>query len=348
MSNEQNSIDELFRNGLKDGGITPPPGVWEAVSAGLPAASPGLVTLVVKSVWTWVAVGGIAVGAVTALILSEKNEPLPKAEKSAINNAQKEVSTPNVLPSEKTAQPAVVTPQKTQVKQSLQADNKPQNIANSDNAATVPAVENSANKNQTTRVQQTPEKQVPKLEVVQQSTAEDAPCGINVKVIATKNNLDNSWSFTAGASSVAFHSWSFGDGETGSGNLVQHLYPDLNAEYEVRVLVFRYVGCIDSGRCTVVTRQRHPGLSVPDLFTPNGDGINDELEITTPDVASFNQVVTDRNGKQVFNSNSALVRWNGKCASVECPSGTYRVTITYKTQSGKQAVTFTKNVLLKR
>jgi gliding motility-associated-like protein len=87
---------------------------------------------------------------------------------------------------------------------------------------------------------------------------------------------------------------------------------------------------------------------VPDVFTPNGDGINDELIITLPEVTQFNQIVTDRYGKQVFVSNNPLQRWNGKCASIDCMSGTYKVFITYKKPSAKSAVVFSKSILLNR
>lgn len=350
MANERNSIDELFRNGLKDGGITPPPGVWEAVSAGVSVSvAPSLGIVIVKSVWTWVTLAVIGTGAVLSVLSNSKNEAPVITEKTTQKQAQEEGKVTDRKIEVNTPLTEAVNKQNTEGKPTRQI------LGNSENnnaiviAGFVSAGENTGHTNQTNQLQPPTEKQSDKLVVQDHSTVVTTPCGRNLKITPLQSGSDNNWTFAAaGISSGTYSSWMFGDGETGSGNPVQHTYTDLNAEYEVKVLVFRSAGCIDSGICRVVTRQRHAGLSIPDVFTPNGDNLNDELVITLPEVAMFNQVVTDRNGKQVFVSNSTAIRWTGKCASLECPAGTYRVTITYKTPAAKQAVTYIKNVLLNR
>ncbi|MEK0421609.1 MAG: hypothetical protein RLZZ161_1460 [Bacteroidota bacterium] len=347
MANEQNPIDELFRNGLKDGGITPPPGVWEAVSAGLPATAPGLATVVFKSIWTWVAVGVISIGAAVSIFTSnEKGGPVQEGNSIHKNSEEKGYRTEQQQDQKSAKENLLVNPKKSvenpiseTVAQPKAADDvSDQSIAN--------AGENTSNKKPD---QPTQETRPQKLVIEEHYSTADAPCGRSLKITSVRAGMENNWSFSLPVlPAAAYSSWSFGDGESGSGNTAQHTYADLNAEYEVKVLVFRSAGCIDSGVCRVVARQRHAGLSIPDVFTPNGDGVNDELIVTLPEVVSFNQVVTDRNGKQVFVSNHAALRWNGKCASSECPAGTYRVTITYRTTGGKQPVTYTKNVLLNR
>lgn len=356
MANEQNPIDELFRSGLKDGGITPPPGVWEAVSAGMPAAAPGMATVIIKSIWTWVTVGAIGLGAVAAVLSSDKDEVHVQTEKtSKLQTQEKKVA--SELQTEAEIDALKVTngasanselgdspeSQKQQVYEQQESNDK------SGNASGNKLVEGSSFNNQLTPVQPNPEKQNQRLVVEEQNAAVNEPCGRNVKISSTMAAGQNRWTFTLpGTPAGSYQSWNFGDGETGSGNPVEHIFPDLDAEYEVKVLIFRAAGCMDSGSSRVVTRQRHPGVSVPDVFTPNGDGLNEELVITMPEVVLFNLVVTDRNGKQVFVSNQPIMSWNGKCAAMECPSGSYRVTITYKTPSSRQAIVYTKTVLLKR
>lgn len=349
MVNEQNPIDDLFRNGLQDGGMTPPPGVWEAVSAGLSGTAPGLFTLVVKSVWTWVVIGAIGVAGSLAVLSSDKDEVEVQTPKTSESKPGAEKVDAEVESGYEAANQAVSkkTEHSETKQQKVYQQQLPFQI--SSNTEGNKGSEAVSGNNQSVQVQQHQEKQSQKLVVEEHNAAVNAPCGRNMRINATKAGADNNWTFSLnGVQAESYLSWNFGDGETGSGNPAQHIYPDLNAEYDVKVMVFRAAGCIDSGIYKVVTRQRHQGLSIPDVFTPNGDGFNDELVITLPDVEQFNQIVTDRYGKQVFVSNNPALRWNGKCAAVECPSGSYRVTITYKRPLSKQPVSYTKTILLNR
>ncbi|MFN4914117.1 MAG: gliding motility-associated C-terminal domain-containing protein [Sphingomonadales bacterium] len=351
MTNEQNPIDELFRNTLKDGGLTPPPGVWEALSAGLPAAAaPGLITVVVKSVWTWVVAGCIVAGGLTAVLSSEKQQPPADA-------AQTTETAVAEMPSK-----AEVTEQAKQTKRVRESmaqqpsSENPSNSANSEqghSSGKTPKTEHGSAAAVNVGNEHAPQpvaeqKTSVQLIVEDQNTGTIPACGRILKIAAAKAG-DNNWSFNMpSVPSGAYCSWNFGDGESGNGNSVQHQYADVNAEYEVKVLVFRSASCMDSGICRVITRQLHKGLSIPDVITPNGDGLNDELVVTLPETVQFSMMVTDRNGKKVFTSNNPAQRWNGKCASEDCPSGSYKVFISYKTTTAKQAVTYTKTLILKR
>jgi gliding motility-associated-like protein len=351
MNNEHNPIDELFRNGLKDSGITPPPGVWEAVSSSMhAAAAPGVASLIIKSAWTYIVAGILAVTAGVLLLIPEQSKPVVKAVRPEVAEA-KEIDGNTVN------QPQIgsSSPMRTTTTAEVQIQHQAQPLLIAVPKANTGGDNKSSASVEVTSIQPTPTNSTPQEErknrmvVEEQQTVVAPPCGRNLKVTATRSETDNSWMFTPVNAPVgAYLSWNFGDGESGSGNPGSHIYPDMNAEYQVKVLVFRAANCIDSGICRVATRQRHPGLSIPDVFTPNGDGINDFLEITLPSVTQFNQVVTDKNGKQLFVSNNPAIRWDGKSASVDCQPGTYRITITYKTPQAAKAVSFTKLILLNR
>jgi gliding motility-associated-like protein len=55
------------------------------------------------------------------------------------------------------------------------------------------------------------------------------------------------------------------------------------------------------------------GLYVPNIFTPNGDGSNDNFEIRNLP-ANAKLIVTNRWGKQVFSSSNYQNDWNGNDA----------------------------------
>jgi len=351
MANERNPIDDIFRSGLKDSGITPPPGVWESVSAGLsPTVSNGVFTAIFKSMWTWVAVAGLGVTAVVINLPANKAVTADQPQIPAIAENQTQYPATEAAPKTASDKAVFNANQRGETVQPGDYTHPAESAAVSQVGSGTSVVSQSTAKQEENQSGGKPSgTESRRLVIEDHGMVSAAPCGRSLKVSAAVAVIDNSWTFSLdGAPAGAYCSWNFGDGEIGSGNPSHHVYADENAEYVVKAMVFRSANCMDSGICKVSVRQRHPGLSVPDVFTPNGDGINDELIITLPEVTQFNQIVTDRYGKQVFVSNNPLQRWNGKCASIDCMSGTYKVFITYKKPSAKSAVVFSKSILLNR
>ncbi|MGQ1890779.1 gliding motility-associated C-terminal domain-containing protein [Thermophagus sp. OGC60D27] len=52
-------------------------------------------------------------------------------------------------------------------------------------------------------------------------------------------------------------------------------------------------------------------LEVPNVFTPNGDGINDEFRVAYKSLKKFEMVVFNRWGRKVFESKDPAVGWDG-------------------------------------
>lgn len=52
-------------------------------------------------------------------------------------------------------------------------------------------------------------------------------------------------------------------------------------------------------------------LSVPNVFTPNGDGQNDYIDVITNGVTVYEFTVFTRSGSQIYNSLSPRVFWDG-------------------------------------
>jgi gliding motility-associated-like protein len=53
-------------------------------------------------------------------------------------------------------------------------------------------------------------------------------------------------------------------------------------------------------------------LAVPNVFTPNGDGVNDYFEVTTDGIRVYDFNVFTRTGTRVFHSLSPRIFWDGK------------------------------------
>ena len=74
-------------------------------------------------------------------------------------------------------------------------------------------------------------------------------------------------------------------------------------------------------------------ISVPNVFTPNGDGINDALELQCNcKVSDFRFTVFSGKGNKIYHSRNARLRWNGFANGRPVREGYYRWEITYKVQ----------------
>ena len=63
---------------------------------------------------------------------------------------------------------------------------------------------------------------------------------------------------------------------------------------------------------------------IPNAFTPNNDGVNDEFFITTKYVTAIQLVIMNRWDQVVFETNDLNFRWNGVDKSGKaCPEGIY-------------------------
>lgn len=87
---------------------------------------------------------------------------------------------------------------------------------------------------------------------------------------------------------------------------------------------------------------------LPNVFTPNGDGANDFLEIKSSDLMEFSLVVIDGKNKIVFSSQDPDFKWDGTLMNGdEAPSGNYIYYVTAKDAQGG-AVTRSSSLMIRR
>ena len=91
--------------------------------------------------------------------------------------------------------------------------------------------------------------------------------------------------------------------------------------YNVLLTVNNEFGCIDTARGVVEVIE---GMELPNSFSPNGDGVNDELVLMNSGIKEFSLHVYDRWGNPVFESNASKLSWDGRTSSgVLVNPGTY-------------------------
>jgi len=103
--------------------------------------------------------------------------------------------------------------------------------------------------------------------------------------------------------------WDFGDGMTSAEMNPLHSYV-AQGNYEVILTVVDSGGCSSSityGPYIVAS----PTLFIPNVFSPNGDGLYDTFEVLYSGVESYDMKIFDRWGREVFHSIQSNVHWDG-------------------------------------
>ncbi|AQG81563.1 hypothetical protein AWR27_20965 [Spirosoma montaniterrae] len=90
--------------------------------------------------------------------------------------------------------------------------------------------------------------------------------------------------------------------------------------------------------CTATASARvlnlcEPRVNVPDAFTPNNDGVNDQLQVFTAYVIDYDFKVYNRWGEVIFQSSNPEQKWDGSYKGTTYPAMTYPYTVTYKSES---------------
>lgn len=107
------------------------------------------------------------------------------------------------------------------------------------------------------------------------------------------------------------------DGAIGPVRVVDH-----EGTYGITV---SYHHCLVTDEITVVLDSCQFELTLPNIFTPNGDGLNDEFAaIALRGVRDLEISIFNRWGQLMFRSTAPAFRWNGRTmAGGEVPDGTY-------------------------
>ncbi len=132
--------------------------------------------------------------------------------------------------------------------------------------------------------------------------------------------------------------WDFGNGSSSFATSPSTVY---NADGSYTVVLYATNGgapCIDSATFTIHVLE-DVLVIVPNIFTPNGDGKNDEFGITanSTGVAELSGQIYNRWGKEIYSwTGSANSGWDGKIGGNKAEDGTYYYILKIKGGDGKE------------
>ncbi|MBL7940713.1 MAG: gliding motility-associated C-terminal domain-containing protein [Flavobacteriales bacterium] len=112
-------------------------------------------------------------------------------------------------------------------------------------------------------------------------------------------------------------------------------------------------GCSVTDTVTVIIAPGGEGAAVvPNVFTPNGDGMNDTFQVTGLAIDRFSMEIYDRWGKKMYETSSLAKGWNGgldNATGSPVPDGTYYYIVDLQDRcSDKPTTNFTGHVTLLR
>lgn len=87
-------------------------------------------------------------------------------------------------------------------------------------------------------------------------------------------------------------------------------------------------GCKTPAQTNVVDRCE-PSILVPDIFTPNGDVLNNNFEVFTSHIKEYNLKIYNRWGELIFTAKTPEDRWDGKYKGIPVKPDSFAWVITY-------------------
>jgi len=166
------------------------------------------------------------------------------------------------------------------------------------------------------------------ITVIQSATALFATSSITTGV-------PQSVSFTNGSINAPNgYVWNFGDNGTSVQTNPLHTFVTA-AAYTVTLIAYGNHWCNDTLSSPLIVVDT-AGLTMPNVFTPNGDGINDVFAPNAHGLKTLDCTIYDRWGAKVIDMDINLEYWDGYTTSgMACTAGTYFYTVTATDLNGK-------------
>jgi gliding motility-associated-like protein len=130
--------------------------------------------------------------------------------------------------------------------------------------------------------------------------------------------------------------WDFGDGNQSIEQNPSHYFNEVG-DFRVSLTITSIAGCIDRYEEVISINPFY----IPNAFTPNGDGVNDQFYYSgyDLDISSYRMRIFNRWGQLVFTGLDENDSWSGEgLAGQPAPAGTYVYKLEVTTRGGKEHV----------
>lgn len=133
--------------------------------------------------------------------------------------------------------------------------------------------------------------------------------------------------FTNKSQNTTRYYWTFGDGNSSSDSNPEHIYLGYGS-FQIVLVSYAPDGCPDTATKDIFII---PKIYIPNVFTPNGDGINDVFYFTVQGATCFHANIYNRWGVLIYELNSPAEGWPGIVRQTGLPAsdGTYYYILHY-------------------
>lgn len=128
----------------------------------------------------------------------------------------------------------------------------------------------------------------------------------------------DTYTFTDSSTNATSWSWNFGDG--GSSSEQNPTYQYTGAGTYTVILTASNGACSDTAMMVIDASE---GIYIPNVFSPNGDGMNDQFFISSSGLNEYSLNIFNRWGQEVFSSTTPNEKWDGMFSGNRCEDGTY-------------------------
>jgi gliding motility-associated-like protein len=154
-------------------------------------------------------------------------------------------------------------------------------------------------------------------------------------------------SFINNSEDAISYTWDFGNGITSTNETPTPVVYDSGGVYIVTLVAYNANGCTDTATYEINVIGESVVI-IPNVFTPNGDGVNDLFRITAKFVDEYEIAIFNRWGNLIARADWLTSGWDGRTeAGVEASNGVYFYVIKAKGFDG-QELEFKGHFTLKR
>jgi len=142
-------------------------------------------------------------------------------------------------------------------------------------------------------------------------------------------------SFTNTSTGGVSYLWQFPDGSADTSFNSSFIFTQLGSN-SVCLIADNGVGCIDTA-CTTIDVFINSVFVIPNVFTPNGDNVNDIFTVKNVGLETMDAEIYNRWGQKEYEWHTTNGGWDGRTAAgVLVPDGTYFFIISAKGIDGKE------------
>lgn len=155
-----------------------------------------------------------------------------------------------------------------------------------------------------------------------------------VDTVINPGSLPADVHFSSTSTQASTFSWNFGSGFSTNGLSTSYSY-SVAGTYSVTMIAINSSGCNDTITRIIVISDT-AGIIMPNVFTPNGDGINDYFQPIVHNVSEFSCTILDRWGKVIYEFSGVNDKWSGQNShGATVPDGTYYYIVKAKDGNAK-------------